>query len=153
MRADVRMCFVFLHADRREFKLSSFLWCVRSFSSSFRASEAVIIRHEGRSLLCNASTLVGHDEISFLIRYKEESILVPAMDTRSLRFMWFILLIHYFSLFFAKTRVYNFCYKLGFIMSPKLDCIQFCIYLFSSLQLLWNIWHKLNNRDQEKARI
>ena len=63
--------------------LTSFLWCIRSFSSSFRASEAVVIRHEGRSLLCNAPTLMGHDEISFLMRYQEESILVPAMDSRS----------------------------------------------------------------------
>ncbi len=63
--------------------LSSFLWCIRSFSSSFRASESVVICHEGRSLLCNAPTLVGHDEISFFMRYQEESIMVPAMDSRS----------------------------------------------------------------------
>ena len=81
MRADVEC--IFLPADRRDFKLSSFLWCIRSFSSSFRASEAVVITHEGRSLLCNAPTFVGHDEISFLMRYQEEAILVPAMDIRS----------------------------------------------------------------------
>ena len=62
---------VFLLADSREFKLSSILWCIRSFSSSFGASEAVDVLHEGRSLLCNAPTHVGDDEISFVVRYQE----------------------------------------------------------------------------------